>query len=667
VTNDLGWTISEDDRQLFLAEAQELVQVLEAGALAMEQGGAQDETLQAMFRAAHTLKGNAGLIGEQGLADHMHRLEANLDDLRSGRVALTPAMIQRVLSGIDAMRDLLDRFARGESPVATAAPEVAAGIAPAPEAAAPAAKAPAAQVPGPSDGPSVRLRVRLKVREDCPMPAVRVFQAYQALAALGRLESADPPQETLAQFQGREANVVLHVPATLKEPRQRADVVAAAQGEVTSSLEGVSDVEIESAQEEQIAAAAQGSPSAQADLETSAAQTVRVRVDLLDHLMNLVGELVLDRTRVADLVGHLDGTASGARQEDGEEVRQELQRTSVHLGRVTLDLQETIMKARMLPIEHLFRRFPRLVRDLAQRAGKHIQLEMSGLDTELDRMVMDELGDPLTHLIRNAVDHGVETPEKRLLAGKPEMGRVQLRTSTEEGYVVVELSDDGGGIDVARVREVALQRGVITPEQAERLTEQDARELIFAPGFSTAAEVTDISGRGVGLDAVRASLERLSGLIEVASERGAGTTFRLRIPLTLAIMRALLVRAADATYALPLGAVRQIVKIGDGNVQRAHGRDLLADRGQLIPLHSLAQLYGSGAVGEDAFAVVVGSGRQQAALRVDSLLGEQEIVLKSFGDFLGAVPGLTGATILGDGELALVTDVRYFLQGKEPV
>jgi two-component system chemotaxis sensor kinase CheA len=371
---------------------------------------------------------------------------------------------------------------------------------------------------------------------------------------------------------------------------------------------------------------------------------------------------VLDRTRVADLIGHLEGQA---KEQDQEEIRQELSRTSVHLGRVTLDLQETIMKARMLPIEHLFRRFPRLVRDLGQKAGKKVLLEMSGLDTELDRMVMDELGDPLTHLVRNAVDHGVESPEKRRAAGKPETGKVMLRAGTEEGYVVIELADDGGGINVERVRQVALQRGVITPEQAERLTEHEAEDLIFAPGFSTASQVTEISGRGVGLDAVRGSLERLSGLIEVASERGVGTTFRLRIPLTLAIMRALLVRTGEEIYALPLGAVRQIVKLADGNVQQAYGRTLLADRGQLIPLHGLSTLYSGQDRPDETFAVVVGGGRQQVALRVEALLGEQEIVLKSFGDFLGAVPGLTGATILGDGQLALVSDVRFFLQGKE--
>jgi len=658
MTNDLGWSMTEDDRQLFLAEADELVQVLESGALAMEQGGIADETLQAMFRAAHTLKGNAGLIGEQGLAEHMHRLEAGLDELRSGRVALTPAMIQQVLSGIDTMRELLAHFARGESPTSAAeweSPAQGAAQAESPEAVA----APAALHAGAL--PQGAVRVHLRVAEDCPMPAVRIFQAYQALSHIGRIEGSDPAQETLAQYQGRTAAVLLAVERDASQDKSQASTLE----EVAASLEGVDEINLVSVSEERPAAASPAQPNGGSGgdtLETAAAQTVRVRVDVLDHLMNLVGELVLDRTRVADLIGHLEGQA---KEQDQEEIRQELSRTSVHLGRVTLDLQETIMKARMLPIEHLFRRFPRLVRDLGQKAGKKVQFEMSGLDTELDRMVMDELGDPLTHLLRNAVDHGVERPEARRAAGKPETGKVLLRAGTEEGYVVIELADDGGGIDVDRVRQVALQRGVITPEQAERLTEHEAEDLIFAPGFSTAAEVTEISGRGVGLDAVRGSLERLSGLVEVASERGVGTTFRLRIPLTLAIMRALLVRTGEETYALPLGAVRQIVKLSDTNVQQAYGRTLLADRGQLIPLHGLAMLYSGEDRPDETFAVVVGSGRQQVALRVGALLGEQEIVLKSFGDFLGAVPGLTGATILGDGQLALVTDVRFFLQGKE--
>ena len=654
MANDLGWSLTDDDRQLFLAEAEELVQVLETGALAMEQGGIADDTLQAMFRAAHTLKGNAGLMGEQGLADHMHRLEARLDDLRSGRVALTPAMIQAVLSGIDTMRELLALFARGESPAAAAVTEVAA-------AAAVEAEGDLEIIAHSAPAGGARYRVRLEVSADCPMPAVRVFQAYQALSRVGRIESSQPAQESLAQFEGRAAELLLVLDPSV--------VPKSATEEIAAALEGVEDIGLTRAEEEKPLAVAptqsasgSGGGGATEGLEQAGAQTVRVRVDLLDHLMNLVGELVLDRTRVADLISHLEGED---KNQDQEEIRGELSRTSVHLGRVTLDLQETIMKARMLPIEHLFRRYPRLVRDLGQKAGKKVQFEMSGLDTELDRMVMDELGDPLTHLLRNAVDHGIERADARRAQGKPETGRVQLRAGTEEGYIVIELVDDGGGIDVQRVKEVALQRGVITPEQAEQLTEREAQELIFAPGFSTASEVTEISGRGVGLDAVRSSLERLSGLIEIVSRRGEGTTFRLRIPLTLAIMRALLVRTGEEIYALPLSAVRQIVKLTDQNVQQTYGRTLLADRGQLIPLQGLAKLYGVADHEGESFAVVVGSGRQQVALRVEALLGEQEIVLKSFGDFLGAVPGLTGATILGDGQLALVTDVRFFLQGKE--
>ncbi len=657
MANDLGWSLTEDDRQLFLAEADELVQVLESGALAMEQGGIADETLQAMFRAAHTLKGNAGLMGEQGLADHMHHLEARLDDLRSGRVALTPAMIQAVLSGIDTMRDLLAAFARGESPAAPEAPaeaEVAAA------AAAPAVEGDLAVPASAAAAGGPRYRIRLDVSPDCPMPAVRVFQAYQALSRVGRIETSQPAQESLAQFQGYTADLLLAIESA---------GAGSATEQIAEALEGVDDIALARAEEEKPQQAAPSANGSGANgggdsLEQAGAQTVRVRVDLLDHLMNLVGELVLDRTRVADLIGHLEGTREG-KDQDQEEIRNELSRTSVHLGRVTLDLQESIMKARMLPIEHLFRRYPRLVRDLGQKAGKKVQFEMTGLDTELDRMVMDELGDPLTHLLRNAVDHGIESAEARRASGKPETGRVRLHAGTEEGYIVIELTDDGGGIDVQRVKEVALQRGVITQEQAEQLTEREAEELIFAPGFSTAKEVTEISGRGVGLDAVRSSLERLSGLIEIVSQRGEGTTFRLRIPLTLAIMRALLVRTGEEIYALPLSSVRQIVKLTGANVQQTYGRSLLADRGQLIPLQGLSKLYGGNEREEETFAVVVGSGRQQVALRVEALLGEQEIVLKSFGDFLGAVPGLTGATILGDGQLALVTDVRFFLQGKD--
>ncbi|MDA8345072.1 MAG: chemotaxis protein CheA [Thermaerobacter sp.] len=628
---DGGWTLTDDDRQLFFAEAEEMVQTLEEGALALERGGENPEMLQAMFRAAHTLKGNSGLVGEAGIAGHMHHMEALLDDLREGRVAVTPALVQQVLSGIDALREMLAQFAQGVSP--TAAPQ-------APAVPLAEGEAPTAAIGLP------RYVVQLAVDPSCAMPAVRVFQAYQALSRLGLVERTDPPQDGLARFEGRSATVIVRL--------QRPD-------DVKEALADVDEIQLESVQAESVvAAAAPMAQSAEAERE-AATQTVRVRVDLLDHLMNLVGELVLDRTRVADLVSRLDG----GKDEQSEEVRQELSRSSLHLGRVTLDLQETIMKARMLPIEHLFRRFPRLVRDLAAKSGKRIALDIYGQDTELDRMVMDELGDPLTHILRNSVDHGIEPPEKRLAAGKTEEGHIILRASTEEGYVVVDVVDDGDGIDAEAVKRTALRRGVLTPEQAERMTMREAQELIFAPGFSTSEEVTEISGRGVGLDAVRASLERLSGVVDLVTEAGKGTTFRLRIPLTLAIMRALMVRTGDSVYALPLGAVRQIVRLNAQNVQVAHGRPLLADRGELIGLLSLAEIYGEPGRQDETFAVVVGAGERQVALKVGALLGEQEIVLKAFGDFLGAVPGLTGATILGNGELALVADVRYFLRGKE--
>ncbi len=634
MASDGGWTLTDDDRQIFLVEAEEMVQVLEEGALELERGGYGPELLQAMFRAAHTLKGNSGMIGEDGMAGYLHNMEALFDDLRGERIAVTPALVQQVLSGIDALREMLAQFAQGASPSA---------VQPMPREDPAAAASPGGDVmPAHVQEPSAQRRfvVTLAVDAECAMPAVRVFQAYQELSRLGRIEGADPQQDSLSNFQGRSATLVLSV--------ERADEVGAA-------LAGLEEIHLESVKEQ---AAAPASPGGDGERE-AATQTVRVRVDVLDKLMNLVGELVLDRTRISDLVAGLDG----GKPHEEDERQAELARASLHLGRVTLDLQETIMKARMLPIEQLFRRFPRLVRDLGARSGKHVHLELYGQDTELDRMIMDELGDPLTHILRNAVDHGIECPELRMLAGKPEEGRIALRAATEEGYVIIDVVDDGAGIDQEAVKRTALARGILTPEQAERLTQREVEDLLFAPGFSTAEEVTEISGRGVGLDAVRASLERLSGTIEVLSEPGRGTTFRLRIPLTLAILRALLVRTGDEVYALPIGAVRQIVKLSERNLHTAHGRPLLSDRGSLIGLQSLSRVFEGPEREGEPFAVVVGAGDRQVALRVGALMGEREIVLKSLGDFLGTVPGLTGATILGSGELALVADVRYFLRG----
>ena len=327
------------------------------------------------------------------------------------------------------------------------------------------------------------------------------------------------------------------------------------------------------------------------------------------------------------------------------------------------------MKARMLPIEHVFNRFPRMVRDLAQRFGKEVRLVMEGQETELDRSVIEIISDPLIHMLRNSVDHGIEPPDERERIGKPRQGTVRLSARHEENYILIEIEDDGKGMDAAHLREVAVRKGVLSREAAERLSDREALNLIFAPGFSTAQQITEVSGRGVGMDIVRSNIQRVGGIVDVDSTPGKGTRFSIRLPLTLAIIRALLVRMAGQVYAIPLSSVLETLKIHPDMVQFVGKRPVILLRGRALPLVSLYAHFYSGEYADvnannrqPMFVVVVGLSEQQVGVVVDHLIGEQEIVIKSLSRYLGEVNGFSGATILGDGRVALILEVADLFQ-----
>jgi two-component system chemotaxis sensor kinase CheA len=376
--------------------------------------------------------------------------------------------------------------------------------------------------------------------------------------------------------------------------------------------------------------------------------TVRVGTDRLDSLMNLMGEMVIQRTRLTQLAQDYD--------------QPDLRQTAEEVTRVTNDLQLLVMQVRMMPVEAVFMRFPRMVRDLANSLGKKLELVISGEDTELDRTVIDELGDPLVHMLRNAVDHGLETPEERIAAGKSEVGTVSLTARHEGNSVVIVVDEDGRGIDPDKLRQAVVAKGLLTEDDVSHLTDQEAVDLIFLPGFSTAKETTDVSGRGVGMDAVRAKINGLNGSVEIHSEVGKGSRFTIRLPLTLAIIQALLVRAAGQTYALPLEATEETVVIGRDETRPVGGRECMVLRERVVPLvHLREHLELSG--GDDADdrdhlqVVVVRAGGSRIGVVVDRLLGQQDIVIKHLPDFLGEIIGVAGATILGDGQVALIVDI----------
>jgi two-component system chemotaxis sensor kinase CheA len=393
-----------------------------------------------------------------------------------------------------------------------------------------------------------------------------------------------------------------------------------------------------------------------ATLAPTRSSMVRVDFAKLDHLLNLVGELIVHRTKLSELAHQVADIVPGA----GPELL-----ASVHqVAGVSTQLQETIMDVRMLPLRHVFERFPRLVRDLAHQQGKQVELLLQGEDTRVDKAVIDELGEPLVHLIRNAVDHGIESPAVRAARGKSRTGTILLTAAQESNQVVITLVDDGGGIDAAEVRRRAIQRGIVRADEA--LSDREAIQLIFTDGFSTARTITDVSGRGVGLDVVVRSMEQLNGLIEAETIPGAGTKFTLQLPLTLAIITVLMVEVGGEVYALPSGAVVESLRYPKSEVTRIGGRDTLRVRDRIVPLVHLAELFGvSEAGGDDSYAVIVGRGEKRLGLTVGRLRGQQDVVIKALDPVIAeAVIGIAGATILGDGRVVLILDVASLFEGR---
>ncbi|HWT04334.1 MAG TPA: chemotaxis protein CheA, partial [Xanthomonadales bacterium] len=389
-------------------------------------------------------------------------------------------------------------------------------------------------------------------------------------------------------------------------------------------------------------------------------QTIRVDIERLDLLLNLVGELVINRTRISDIAATLGRQlGGGARAEDDlATLAKDLSESSALLARTTNEIQESIMKVRMVPIGQVFDRFPRMVRDLAKARGKDIHLEIAGAETDLDKTIVDEVGEPLMHLVRNCIDHGIEPPGVREASGKPRHGTLKLNAYHEGNQVIIEISDDGGGIDLQRVRDKAVRLGVIA--ESDRLSDREIVELIFTPGFSTAEQVTDVSGRGVGMDVVKKNILRLKGVFDVDSVPGEGTTFTMKLPLTLAIIQALLVRVADELYSIPLDAVIESQRIDAGDVRTVHGGEVITLRGQVVPLIRIAEFFRLAAPRDPhkVMIVIVGLQGRQVGLVVDSFQGEQEIVIKPLSDVIGRIAGISGATILGNGSISLIIDVH---------
>lgn len=661
----------------FVDEAREYLQSLDRGLVQLESAPADAELLQELFRVVHSLKGMAGTMGYQAMVDLAHAMESVFDRLRSGagEETASPELFDLLFEAAGALEAMVEQVSQGEVPEGDGLGQPG-GLVEALRAAAAAGASSEGQsgraVPGggregSAGSPNGKARPPLWFLDAQEMTALRqavasgarayavevaidptsafkgprAYAVLKALETVGQIVGTWPSREALEQERFEDRFVVALVS---DQPPQAVQTAALNVVEVRSA--DVTPVDVEDRAPSSGEAAPKAVPSRRDTSGRGVADaTVRVETSRLDALVDLVGELVITSNQIQDR------HQRRLMPDDGQIAK---------LGRVTSELQSAVMRLRMVPLRQVFTRFPRAVRDLARRSGKQVRLVIQGEETELDRHIVNEIGEPLLHLIRNAVDHGIEPPEERERVGKPRTGLVKLSARHEGSHVVIELEDDGRGIDVERIRRKAVERGRLSAEEAEHATAERLLQLIFEPGFSTAERVTEVSGRGVGMDAAKAAVEALGGRLAVHTRAGRGTLCIVRLPLTLAIIQALLVETDGQIFALPAEAIQSIERVDPSGIETVHGRRVLRYRDGIVPLVSLKVRLGF-AVDEartDSLAVVIATGRRQAAIAVDRVVGLQDLVIRTLSSYL-KVPGVAGAAILGSGRIALILDPSW--------
>ncbi len=662
------FNISADELEIFLADVNECVQAMETGILSLEQQ-ADTETLNAIFRAAHTLKAIAGTVGHRPMAELTHAVETLFGKMREGEILPTETVADELLAVVDRLKVMRDEVIN-QQPTETDVTELLARLNVLLTEAVDEPLVPVASVLVSSrlnlaeaaraealrgEGYTLfEVSITAQTGEDFA-PAARLYQAGLALLEAGQIVAQKPALETLAEG---EAHLWLVLAAqtelsTLNNLLR--EVVDLAEFHVSTLLEAPEvslPVTPESPKKPN-----QHPSSPDKVVSTKKNDTVRISVERLDSLLNLVGELVTNRTRLLQVESMLQAEYSKSGSVGA------LSEMVPHFSHVVNQLQEEVMRARMLPIAHLFNKFPRLVREVARQANKQVTLVISGEATELDRAIIESIGDPLIHLLRNAVDHGIETPAERQAAGKSPTGMVRLTAAAVEGQIVITVTDDGRGIEPGRIRQAAVDRHLLSPEEAGQLDDSEAVELIFKPNLSTVTHVTEVSGRGVGMDVVRTNIERLSGSVVVSSQPGQGTTFRLTLPLTLALVQTMLVTVRNNLYAIPVTGVNGAMYISAAKLSTIKGQPCFDWQGATLPLLDLRQFFAHLRLGETSAnglkpsIVLVTWGKIRVGLAVDKIIGEQEIVVKALSPLLGHMPGLAGATILGDGRIAFIVDI----------
>ena len=676
---------------MFLDESHEHLQSLNEGLLRLEENMEEISAVNDIFRNAHTLKGMSATMGFAKIAELTHEMEDVLDLVRKEELKLNEDIIDTLFKCLDSLEQMVDSVGNGEAEDVVDVSDLVAKLSsiskgtPPPAAAPAAGGASAAPAAGDASGGAGSdlgiddidldvmkkakdagmnvFHVKVTLMESCVLKAARSVMVMHALDEIGDVIKSVPPAEDLEQEKfERSFDVVIATSADTEAVKNAVDTVSEIEDIGVEELDpDALGKQIEPAPAAPAAAAApaakKAAPPAKKEGAKAAApkkqhqsQSVRVDIEKLDTLMNLMGELVINKVR-------LEQIGQTHRMSD-------LMETLEQMDRVTGDLQNIVMKVRMVPVSAVFNRFPRMVRDVSKELGKEINLTIEGEETELDRTVIDEIGDPIMHLLRNSLDHGVESPDAREAKGKPRVGEVGLIARHEGNNVVIMITDDGAGIDANKIRRKAVEKGMITQDEADRLDDTDAVRLIFLPGFSTAEQITDISGRGVGMDVVRSKIEALSGHVDVETHIDEGSIFKIKLPLTLAIIQAMLVRVQEEMYAIPLTSIDSTVNIEPTDIQTIQNKEVIVLRGEIIPIIRMEEALQVPHVkdSEELFVVVVHAGEAKAGIVVDNLIGQQEIVIKTLGNLFAGLKLFGGATVLGDGRVALILDVATMIQ-----
>lgn len=658
--------------EMFIEESKDHLQAINDELLKLETDPNNTAIINEIFRSAHTLKGMAGSMGFDDLASLTHQMENVLDLLRNSKLVITTEIMDVIFKCVDFIEKMVDSVEQGgdgkenvvdivqqleqiqnpssahHADVLDASLEVAV----------------AAELvideyqysvinEARKTGNQV-FQITVTLDERCVMKSIRAYMVFQIAEELGEIIQTHPTVEQIEEDNfGDSFSLLLLSQREIKEIQtQLANVSEVKEVIVSEQIhqEMVLGKEVDT--QTQITQAQDKEDSADSK-KKQRSKSIRVDIDKLDHLMNLFSELIIDRGRLEQI----------ARKSE----LSELTETVEHMTRISTDLQDLVLNMRMVPVEQVFNRFPRLVRDLAKELNKKVQLVMEGAETELDRTVIDEIGDPLVHLLRNALDHGLESAEERKASNKNEEGTILLKAYHGGNHVFIEVIDDGKGINREKVLSKAIERGVISSEEAKSLSDQQIYALIFSSGFSTADKISDISGRGVGLDVVKTKIESLGGVITIDSTPGQGSIFHIQLPLTLSIINSMLVRVEDETYAIPFSSIVEITMVSQDIVSTLHGQRVIQFRGQVVPLVYLNEVFHVPSSEtefneQQHYVIIVRKGTKTVGLVVDSVLGQQEVVLKSLGGFLDNLYAISGATILGNGEVALIIDSNQFIK-----